>query len=179
MTKNELVIILERYYQSALYNIFSLQSIDIYNSISGEKPCLPGIKLTDGSIMSYDHFISNLASNLTRDDANRFVTRNWFKETFRLVKEYSSLNKANKRKLINQKWYNVANILCNALSHNSIYDLTYQRGKNRGKIYTYLPLKYKNISITKNEHGKPVSCKLEYIYEMCREINSFAIKELN
>lgn len=175
MDKNELVVILNFWRDCAIYNIFSQQSLHEYfkymHRNNYTKPFeLPGVDNHNGNTITLDQFIKSNNLLKIKRGSNAFITRNWLKETFRLVKEYAvSVNKLDLMK--KQDWYHFVRINTNAFSHNLKYEFNSEDKKA-------LPITYKGHEINSSMEGQYASLKMQTAYETIEDIISFSINKL-
>ena len=102
----------------------------------------------------------------TKRNANRALTRNLFKESFRITQAYcwsSSQLKA----LRAEDWYEFARIVSNCLSHNF-------RLEFRPYDHSRLPVSYNGVTIDRSFDGQPISMKLEILINLVDELIAFA-----
>ncbi len=106
----------------------------------------------------------------TKRNANRALTRNLFKEVFRLTLAYSVFS--NQRQLIKgESWFEFARIEANSLSHN--FRLEFRRHD-----LAALPVTYGGVTIEASQNGKTIEMKLETLIGLVDEIIEFVNKRL-
>lgn len=102
----------------------------------------------------------------TKRNANRFLTRNYLKESFRMTESYCVLTRQ-KNILKQENWYQFARIIVNSLSHNF-------RLEFRPYDKTLLPVTYQRTEINESMDGKPISFKLQILLDLTEEIRRFS-----
>jgi hypothetical protein len=97
--------------------------------------------------------ISDTALRETKRNANRALTRNLFKETFRLTLSYC--NYSNQKEAIkSEHWFEFARVVANSLSHNFRLDF-------RPYDLSVLPVMYGGVTIDASMNGKTIEGTIE------------------
>ncbi len=102
----------------------------------------------------------------TKRNANRALTRNLFKESFRITEAYCR-NSSQLNALKAKDWFGFARVIANSLSHNF-------RLEFRPYDLSQLPVSYGGVTIDSSLHGKPISMQLEILMNLVDELNGFA-----
>lgn len=124
-------------------------------------------KLPEGDL-TFKQFADQIRDGLleTKRNANRALTRNLFRESFRLLLSYC--HKASQQKILkSQKWYEFARVTANAISHNFRWEF-------RPYDLSCLPLSYNDVALTENLDGQPVSMRLEILIDLVDEMILFS-----
>ncbi len=102
----------------------------------------------------------------TKRNANRALTRNLFKESFRITESYcGSSSQLNALKA--EGWFEFARIVANCLSHNF-------RLEFRPYDLTCLPVSYNGVTIDSSFDGQPISMQLEILINLVDGLIAFA-----
>lgn len=177
-TKDDLLNVLLSLRSAGIYDIFSQTCLHEFIkkwNVGGADPNSLTTQLPEG-IITLREFIESLnnindkAAVETKRNANRFLTRNLFKETFRITQSYCHAN--NKMDILkDQSWYQFARIVVNSISHNF-------RFKFRPNDKKLLPVNYMDQIIDSSMDGKPTSMKLEILLNLIDDIIYFVKEKL-
>lgn len=159
---------------AAIYDLFAQTLLhEFYKEVAAGKADpnslvadLPEGKLTLKQFN--DHLVARDEKALveTKRNANRALTRNLFRETFRITESYcrssSQLNtlKAN-------TWFGFARIVANCLSHNF-------RLEFRPYDLSGLPVSYKGVTIDSSLDGQGLSIQLETLINLVDDLISYS-----
>ena len=128
-------------------------------------------KLPEGDV-TFKQFADQIGGALleTKRNANRALTRNLFRESFRLLLSYC--HKASQQDVLkSQGWYEFARVTANAISHNFRWEF-------RPYDLSCLPVSYNGITLTKELDGQPVSMRLEILINLVDEMIRFSETQL-
>ena len=158
---------------AGIYDIFPQtclhEFIKKWDAGEADPNCLT-TKLPEGTINLREFIeslnaISSQAAVETKRNANRFLTRNLLKETFRITQSYCQVNgKINI--LTTESWYQFARIIVNSISHNF-------RLKFRSNDMKHLPVTYRDQTIDASMNGQSLSMPLEILLNLIDDIISF------
>lgn len=177
-SKNDLYNVLFSLRSAAIYDIFSQTCLHEFIkkwSVGEADPDSLTTQLPEGTITLKEFIesldkISKKSAVETKRNANRFLTRNLLKETFRITQSYCQAN--NKMNLLKKEaWYQFARIVVNSISHNFRYDFR----PNDKKL---LPVHYRNQIIDISMDDKPISMKLEILLNIIDDIIFFVKDKL-
>lgn len=102
----------------------------------------------------------------TKRNANRALTRNLFKESFRITEAYCRSSSQLPAFKANE-WFEFSRVIANSLSHNF-------RLEFRPYDISILPVSYKGVTVDSSLNGKPISMKLEILINLVDELIGFA-----
>lgn len=159
---------------AAIYDIFAQICLHEFfkqankglTDLSSLSTILPEGKITLKEFTEQIEKHGNQALVETKRNANRFLTRNLLKESFRITESYCTLTRQ-KNTLKNEEWHQFARIIVNSLSHNF-------RLEFRPYDKKQLPVTYKNIEINESMDDKPISFKLQILLDLTEEIMEFS-----
>ena len=177
-TKNDLLNVLLSLRSAGIYDIFSQTCLHEFIkkwNVGEADPNSLTTQLPEGTITlrEFIESLNNISDNAaveTKRNANRFLTRNLLKETFRITQSYCQIND----KIIileEQSWYQFSRIVVNSISHNFRFEF-------RAKDKTLLPVSYRNQTIDSSMNGKPISMKLEILLNLIDDIIFFVREKL-
>jgi hypothetical protein len=176
---DDLVGVLITLRAAAIYDLFG--QIYLHNFLKDvaqgrEDPDTLVAQLPEGQI-SLKNFIDTLgrisehAFLETKRNANRALTRNLFKESFRITLSYCIKTNQN-RALKAQKWFRFARIIANSASHNFILEF---RPFDRSQ----LPVTYRGLTIDVSSEGEPLSINLDRLIGIVDDIIEFAKNDIS
>lgn len=177
-TKDDLLNVLLSLRAACIYDIFSQTCLHEFikkwnigqadpNSLTTQ---LPEGKITLKEFIDSLNNINDRAAVETKRNANRFLTRNLLKETFRITQSYCHSNK--KMDILkNQTWYQFARIVVNSISHNFRFEFR----PNDKKL---LPVNYMGQTIDISMDGKSISMRLEILLNLIDDIILFVKNKL-
>lgn len=177
-TKEHLLASLLSLKHSAVYDIFAQiclhqffkQAHSGHVSLNSLIQLLPEGEITLQEFCDEHEKLGSLALRETKRNANRFLTRNLLKETFRLTQSYS-ISSDQMDLLESQDWYQFARIFVNSISH----DFCYRFSKYDKKM---LPVSFNGFEITQSMDGDSAKLTLQNVIELVYEIIAFARDEL-
>ncbi len=170
----DLVNVLTSLRMAAIYDLFGqIHLHNFYKDIAAGKADASTLiaELPEGkiSLKEFTDRLDGLGARAlveTKRNANRALTRNLFKESFRITTAYCrSSSQLNALKANN--WFEFARIITNSLSHNF-------RLEFRPYDLSRLPVSYKGVTIDSSLDGKPISMKLEILINLVDELIGFA-----
>ena len=170
----DLVNVLISLRMAAIYDIFGQAHLhNFYKDVAAGKADASTLTTTlpEGniSLKEFTDEVDGLGARAlleTKRNANRAVTRNFFKESFRITEAYCRIS-SQLDTLKAKHWFGFARIIANSLSHNF-------RLEFRPYDLSQLPVSYKGIMIDSSSNGKPVSLQLEILLSLGDELIGFA-----
>ncbi len=177
-TKDHLLDSLLSLKYSATYDIFAQICLHEFFkqahrgnvSLSSLMQLLPEGEITLQEFCDEHEKLGSFALRETKRNANRFLTRNLLKETFRLTQSYA-ISTDQMDLLGSQHWYQFARIFVNSISH----DFCYRFNKHDKKM---LPVSFNGVEITKSMDGGSAKLTLQNVIELVYEIIAFARDKL-
>lgn len=178
-TKDELVDSLFSLRTAAIYDIFAQSCLhEFFKQASSGAADLESLStvLPEGAI-TLKEFVEQINKHgdqalvETKRNANRFLTRNLLKETFRITQSYCS-STGQRDVLENEVWHQFARIIVNSISHNFRLDF-------RPYDKRLLPVSFKDVEITEAMDGSPISFQLQVLIELVDEIIEFSRNRLS
>ena len=121
------------------------------------------------SLKEFTDGLNRLGDNAlveTKRNANRALTRNLFKESFRITEAYCR-NSSQFEVFKTNEWFEFSRIIANCLSHNF-------RLEFRPYDLSRLPVSYKGVTVDSSLDGKPISITLEILINLSDELIIFA-----
>lgn len=166
MNAKETLKILVMMRQCAVWNIFSqicfhefIKYLHKHEEVAFK---MPDAILHDGSKLDVVEFLNTLPNPIdTKRGANKFVTRCWLLEAFRLANDNNDI----REELQRQSWYHFVRIITNAALHGGHFDFKMKTNEEK-----HLPVTFKKNTITVNDHGKMYSLSLQDAYELLEHI---------
>ena len=160
--------------QSVIYDIFAQICLHenikkIHKGESGYfelKQTLPEGELDFIDFLRNLADLGNNAALETKRNANRFLTRNYLKEVFRITQAYCKRTKQIKL-MENEDWYQFARVVTNSLSHD--FRLNFNEYDKR-----ILPVSYSNKEIASDNNSKCLELSLGILLKLSDEIIDFA-----
>lgn len=161
---------------AAVYDLFAQTLLhNFYKEVAAGKADLSSLvaDLPEGKL-TLKHFTDHLTAGderalvETKRNANRALTKNLFRETFRITEAYCR-NSNQLDTLKENTWFEFARIVANCLSHNSRLDF-------RPYDLQRLPVSYKGAIIDSSMDGQGISLQLEILINLVDELISYSKK---
>lgn len=170
----DLVNVLTTLKMAAIYDLFGqIHLHNFYKDVAAGKADASTLiaELPEGRV-SLKEFtdrlnqLNSVALVETKRNANRALTRNLFKESFRITQAYCH-SSSQLSALKANEWYEFSRIIANTLSHNF-------RLEFRPYDLSRLPVSYKGVTIDSSLNGQPISLTLEILINLVDELIGFA-----
>ncbi|NIA23658.1 MAG: hypothetical protein GWP03_05835 [Proteobacteria bacterium] len=178
LTKDDLFSHLVSLRMAAIYDIFAQVCLHNFIKEWAKGRIDPETLTTDlpeGTI-TFKQFMDQLskagkqAQVETKRNANRALTRSYFKEVFRITQSFCSKG-TQKKIILAEPWYQFARILVNSLSHN--FRIEYRPADKK-----YLPVVYRNETLDISLDRKPVKMRLKVLLSISDDIIAFVRDKL-